>query len=71
MTSKQYTTTNSFMADGPPGLVHPLLVENYAWVDAALEKMCSKVVTIIGKKRSLFNLDNNEDELPVKRTRYL
>ena len=25
--------------NGPPGLVHPLLVENYAWVDERLREM--------------------------------
>ena len=38
---------NAFIApdllSGPPGLVHPLLVEKYAWVDARLEEMCSVV----------------------------
>lgn len=38
---------NAFIApdllSGPPGLVHPLLVEKYAWVDARLEEMCSDV----------------------------
>ena len=38
---------NAFIApdllSGPPGLVHPLLVEKYAWVDARLEEMCSAV----------------------------
>lgn len=27
---------------GPPGLVHPILVEKYAWVDARLEEMCNE-----------------------------
>lgn len=38
---------NAFIApdllSGPPGLVHPLLVDKYAWVDARLEEMCSVV----------------------------
>jgi len=40
MTSKQYSTMNVLMSDGPPGLVHPLLVEKYAWVDARLAELC-------------------------------
>lgn len=27
-------------SNGPPGLIHPLLVEKYAWVDTRLEDIC-------------------------------
>jgi hypothetical protein len=27
-------------SNGPPGLIHPLLVEKYAWVDKCLEEIC-------------------------------
>ena len=27
-------------SNGPPGLIHPLLVEQYAWVDNRLEEIC-------------------------------
>ena len=58
---------NAFIApdllSGPPGLVHPLLVEKYAWVDAILEKMCSDVEENDDNYQNLKILTENEDWL--------
>lgn len=29
-------------SNGPPGLIHPLLAEKYAWVDKRLEEICNE-----------------------------
>ena len=51
------------LLSGPPGLVHPLLVEKYAWVDAILEKMCSDVEENDDNYQNLKILTENEDWL--------
>ena len=58
---------NAFIApdllSGPPGLVHPLLVEKYAWVDARLEEMCSVVEENDDNYQNFKILTENEDWL--------
>ena len=51
------------LLSGPPGLVHPLLVEKYAWVDARLEKMCSVVEENDDNYQNFKLLTENEDWL--------
>ena len=51
------------LLSGPPGLVHPLLVEKYAWVDARLEEMCSVVEVNVDNYQNLKILTENEDWL--------
>jgi len=53
----------SDLLSGPPGLVHPLLVEKYAWVDAILEKMCSVVEENDDNYNNFKILIENEDWL--------
>ena len=58
---------NAFIApdllSGPPGLVHPLLVDKYAWVDARLEEMCSVVEVNVDNYQNIKILTENEDWL--------
>ena len=37
--SKSVVTSILNSVDGPPGIIHPLLVEKYAWVDQRLEEL--------------------------------
>jgi len=50
----------------PPGLTHPRLMENNAWMDALLEERCrqEEEETVLGKrKRSESDISDYEEEI--------
>ena len=57
------TFVDAMDIDGPPGITHPLLVENYAWVDIRLEELYYSYAVVTDDNNELYDEELGDEEL--------